>query len=139
MVQKPLVSFETIVYILVNLKAPNDQLRRYLGLVDDLDLRKELAMKLKLTDLIVDVLFFCFFIQFKNVFFSKLNCFFYVGFRYSKPRGIALVFTNTVNSLKRTAPIMWKSIWRWMTTKWSNFFLIIFSKNSKFTLTLAIL
>ena len=56
MVQKPLVSFETIVYILVNLKAPNDQIRRYLGLVDDLDLRKDLAMKLKLTDLIVDVI-----------------------------------------------------------------------------------
>lgn len=61
MVQKPLVSFETIVYILVNLKAPNDQIRRYLGLVDDLDLRKDLAMKLKLTDLIVDVVLFYFF------------------------------------------------------------------------------
>ena len=101
MVQKPLVSFETIVYILVNLKAPNDQIRRYLGLVDDLDLRKDLAMKLKLTDLIVDVVLVYLITNF--VFISNLG---FVGFRFSKRRRIELAFTNTVNSLTRTVQIM---------------------------------
>ncbi len=55
MVQKPAVSYETIVYMIVSLKGPNEQIKKYLSLVDDLEQRKSLASKLKLTDLVIEV------------------------------------------------------------------------------------
>lgn len=55
MVQKLAVPYETIVYIICKIKGPpSDQIKKYLSLVDDVEQRKTLAMKLKLTDVVID-------------------------------------------------------------------------------------
>lgn len=56
MVQKHNVSYETIFYIIYNGKGPNEQLKKYLSLIEDLERRSLLAMKLKITDVVIEVI-----------------------------------------------------------------------------------
>lgn len=55
MVKNTVVPFETIVNIISNVKGPEEQLKKYLLLIEDLDRRMNLAVKFKSTDVIVDV------------------------------------------------------------------------------------
>ena len=54
MVQKLAVSYETIVYIICRIKGPSEQIKKYLSMVDDIEQRKTLAIKLKLTDVVIE-------------------------------------------------------------------------------------
>ena len=54
-IQKPCVSYETIVYTLVASKSPMDQVAKYLAKWEDVDEKRSLAVKLKLTDVVIEV------------------------------------------------------------------------------------
>ena len=56
MVKSPPVSFETIVFIISKVKGPPEQIKRYLSLVDDVNKRQTLAIKFKITDVVIEVL-----------------------------------------------------------------------------------
>ena len=54
MVKTTTVSYETIVYMLCKMKAPIDQIKKYLLLVDDVEQKKNLGLRLKLTDVVIE-------------------------------------------------------------------------------------
>jgi hypothetical protein len=58
MMQKITVPYETIVYIICKTKGgspqPTEQIKKYLSLIDDIEQRKTLALKLKLTDVVIE-------------------------------------------------------------------------------------
>ena len=54
MVKTSVVSYETIVYMLCKMKAPSDQIKKYLLLVDDVEQKKNLGLRLKLTDVVIE-------------------------------------------------------------------------------------
>ena len=55
MVQKPAISHESIFYIIYYLKGPTEQIKKHLALVEDVERRRHLAMKLKYTDIVIEV------------------------------------------------------------------------------------
>lgn len=60
MIQKPLLPYEIVFYILLGLKAPNDQLLKYLVLIDNTDYLQHIrdyASSNKLSDLFIEVSF----------------------------------------------------------------------------------
>lgn len=60
MIQKPLLPYEVVFYILLGLKAPNDQLLKYLALIDNTDYLQHIrdyASSNKLSELFIEVNF----------------------------------------------------------------------------------
>ncbi len=55
MVKNPPVSFETIVFIISNAKGPIEQIKKYLSQIENIERRQVLAIKFKLTDVVIDV------------------------------------------------------------------------------------
>lgn len=54
-VQKQTIPYMTIFYIILNAKGPNEQLKKYMSLIPDLDARKQLAVRLKIIEIVIDV------------------------------------------------------------------------------------
>jgi hypothetical protein len=58
MVKSPPVSFETIVFIISKVeKGHPEQIKKYLSLVEDVERRQALAIKFKITDVVLEVCF----------------------------------------------------------------------------------
>ena len=55
MVKMPPVSFETIVYMITNAKGPAEQIKKYLNLIESIERRQALALKFKLSDVVIEV------------------------------------------------------------------------------------
>ena len=55
MVKSPPVSFETIVFIISKVKGPQEQIKKYLSMVENVDKRQTLAIKFKITDIVIEV------------------------------------------------------------------------------------
>lgn len=57
MVKSPPVSFETIVYIISKVKGPQEQIKKYINLVENVEKRQALANKFKATDIVIEVIY----------------------------------------------------------------------------------
>lgn len=57
MVKTPPVSFETIVFIISKVRGPNEQIKKYVSQIENLDKKQTLAIKFKLTEVVIEVKF----------------------------------------------------------------------------------
>jgi hypothetical protein len=55
-VHKPSIPYESIFYIIYYLEGPKEQIKKYLALVEDVERRRMLAIKLKYADIVIEVI-----------------------------------------------------------------------------------
>jgi hypothetical protein len=54
-VKNPSVSYETVFKIISNAGGPREQIEKYLSLIDDIEKRREYALKYKFVNIVIDV------------------------------------------------------------------------------------